>query len=126
MSGSSNLGGAGNRISTELGVATSNKLLWRAILYAEFDYDWPPWDTLSGGVRRLCCAGLGRVPGTGFKCLWCIALWCLALPAGGLLKASRLFETAARMNVPAGPGASLDQIISGCCMYILNELAGPQ
>eukprot|EP00775_Hariotina_reticulata_P009371 gene9371-9534_t len=46
VSGSS-LGGPGNKISTELGVATSNKLLWRAILYADFDFDWPPWDTLS-------------------------------------------------------------------------------
>jgi len=61
VSGSS-LGGPGNKISTELGVATSNKLLWRAILYAEFDFHWPPWDSLSGGVCSTKCwakEGLG-------------------------------------------------------------------
>jgi hypothetical protein len=36
--------------SKDLGVAISNKVLWRAIMYAEFDYDWPPWDVISGGL----------------------------------------------------------------------------
>lgn len=38
-------------METQFGsVAGSNKQLWRAIMYGKFDFEWPPWDTISGTV----------------------------------------------------------------------------
>lgn len=41
--------GSGQHTSSILGaVPSSNKDLWRAILYGTLDFEWPPWDQLSG------------------------------------------------------------------------------
>lgn len=46
-------------------VASSNKQLWRAIMYGHFDFQWPPWDKMSGAYgcahNRVACV---------FDCVW--------------------------------------------------------
>eukprot|EP00878_Enallax_costatus_P017437 GHUV01018315.1.p1 GENE.GHUV01018315.1~~GHUV01018315.1.p1 ORF type:complete len:541 (+),score=186.60 GHUV01018315.1:610-2232(+) len=50
-------------VETQFGsMASSNKQLWRAIMYGKFDFEWPPWDNISVGARDLVQAMLTRDP----------------------------------------------------------------
>jgi hypothetical protein len=55
-----NLPGHGN------GPNLKGNVLWRAILHAEFDFTWPPWDSIPGerggsGLSSVCVCGGGDV-----------------------------------------------------------------